>query len=398
MEEWDIQYKELLSMPEQSYRLIDIRDEASMSYGMIPGAEWLPTETIEQNLDAADKEKKLVLYCTRGALSEECAEVLREKGYDAVSLEGGNTRWLLERMEAEQKKEEEESGEELLRAEEIEKSIRKKFHKRLFSRFAKAVREYELVQEGDRIAVCISGGKDSMLMAKLFQELKKHNKFPFEVEYLVMDPGYSELNRKLIEQNAKMMGIPIKIFESDIFDAVFDVEKSPCYLCARMRRGHLYSKAKELGCNKIALGHHYDDVIETILMGMLYSGKVETMMPKLHSQNFEGMELIRPMYLIKESAIKAWRDTNGLHFIQCACRFTENCVSCGGGRGSKRDEMKELVAQFRNTSSVIETNIFNSVRDINLRTVMGYHKDGEYYNFLDDYDQRGNKGADKEKE
>ena len=222
MEEWDIQYKELLSMPEQSYRLIDIRDEASMSYGMIPGAEWLPTETIEQNLDAADKEKKLVLYCTRGALSEECAEVLREKGYDAVSLEGGYTRWLLERMEAEQKKEEEESGEELLRAEEIEKSIRKKFHKRLFSRFAKAVREYELVQEGDRIAVCISGGKDSMLMAKLFQELKKHNKFPFEVEYLVMDPGYSELNRKLIEQNAKMMGIPIKIFESDIFDAVFD--------------------------------------------------------------------------------------------------------------------------------------------------------------------------------
>ena len=180
MEEWDIQYKELLSMPEQSYRLIDIRDEASMSYGMIPGAEWLPTETIEQNLDAADKEKKLVLYCTRGALSEECAEVLREKGYDAVSLEGGYTRWLLERMEAEQKKEEEESGEELLRAEEIEKSIRKKFHKRLFSRFAKAVREYELVQEGDRIAVCISGGKDSMLLAKLFQELYRHGKRNFE--------------------------------------------------------------------------------------------------------------------------------------------------------------------------------------------------------------------------
>ena len=189
-----------------------------------------------------------------------------------------------------------------------------------------------------------------------------------------------------------------KYFESDIFDTVAEIENNPCYLCARMRRGYLYSHAKELGCNKIALGHHFDDVIETILMGMLYSGKVETMMPKLHSQNFEGMELIRPMYLIKESAIKAWRDTNGLHFIQCACRFTENCVSCGGGRGSKRDEMKELVAQFRNTSSVIETNIFNSVRDINLRTVMGYHKDGEYYNFLDDYDQRGNKGADKEKE
>ena len=387
MEEWDIQYKELLSMPEQSYRLIDIRDEASMSYGMIPGAEWLPTETIEQNLDAADKEKKLVLYCTRGALSEECAEVLREKGYDAVSLEGGYTRWLLERMEAEQKKEEEESGEELLRAEEIEKSIRKKFHKRLFSRFAKAVREYELVQEGDRIAVCISGGKDSMLMAKLFQELKKHNKFPFEVEYLVMDPGYSELNRKLIEQNAKMMGIPIKIFESDIFDAVFDVEKSPCYLCARMRRGHLYSKAKELGCNKIALGHHYDDVIETILMGMLYSAQVQTMMPKLHSTNFEGMELIRPLYLIREADIIHWANYNDLHFIQCACRFTEHCASCGGTeKGSKRAEIKELIHELAQKDPVIEYNIFRSVENVNLNTVIGYKQDGVRHNFLDTYD------------
>ena len=388
MEEWDIQYKELLSMPEQSYRLIDIRDEASMSYGMIPGAEWLPTETIEQNLDAADKEKKLVLYCTRGALSEECAEVLREKGYDAVSLEGGYTRWLLERMEAEQKKEEEESGEELLRAEEIEKSIRKKFHKRLFSRFAKAVREYELVQEGDRIAVCISGGKDSMLMAKLFQELKKHNKFPFEVEYLVMDPGYSELNRKLIEQNAKMMGIPIKIFESDIFDAVFDVEKSPCYLCARMRRGHLYSKAKELGCNKIALGHHYDDVIETILMGMLYGAQVQTMMPKLHSTNFPGMELIRPLYLVREEDIIHWMNYNDLHFIQCACRFTESCASCGGTeKGSKRAEIKDLIRELRKKNPYIEKNIFRSVENVNLNTVIGYKKDGVRHHFLDEYDK-----------
>ena len=387
MEEWDIQYKELLSMPEQSYRLIDIRDEASMSYGMIPGAEWLPTETIEQNLDAADKEKKLVLYCTRGALSEECAEVLREKGYDAVSLEGGYTRWLLERMEAEQKKEEEESGEELLRAEEIEKSIRKKFHKRLFSRFAKAVREYELVQEGDRIAVCISGGKDSMLMAKLFQELKKHNKFPFEVEYLVMDPGYSELNRKLIEQNAKMMGIPIKIFESDIFDAVFDVEKSPCYLCARMRRGHLYSKAKELGCNKIALGHHYDDVIETILMGMLYGAQVQTMMPKLHSTNFEGMELIRPLYLVREEDIIRWRDYNHLQFIQCACRFTESCASCGGTeKGSKRAEIKALIKELSAKSPYIEKNIFRSVENVNLNTIVAYKQNGQKHSFLEDYE------------
>ena len=280
----------------------------------------------------------------------------------------------------------------------IERSIIKKYRKELWTPFTVAVKRYELVQEGDKIAVCISGGKDSMLMAKLMQELQKHSDVPFELVFLVMDPGYNEINRQKIESNAELLHIPVTIFESNIFSVANNTEKNPCYLCARMRRGHLYSKAKELGCNKIALGHHFDDVIETILMGMLYSGKVETMMPKLHSQNFEGMELIRPMYLIKESAIKAWRDTNGLHFIQCACRFTENCVSCGGGRGSKRDEMKELVAQFRNTSSVIETNIFNSVRDINLRTVMGYHKDGEYYNFLDDYDQRGNKGADKEKE
>ena len=388
MEEWNIQYKELLSMPEQSYRLIDIRDEASMSYGMIPGAEWLPTETIEQNLDAADKEKKLVLYCTRGALSEECAEVLREKGYDAVSLEGGYTRWLLERMEAEQKKEEEEPGEELLRAEEIEKSIRKKFHKRLFSRFAKAVREYELVQEGDRIAVCISGGKDSMLMAKLFQELKRHNKFPFELVFLVMDPGYNEANRAVIEHNAKLLGIPITVFETEIFDAVYNVEKSPCYLCARMRRGYLYSKAKELGCNKIALGHHYDDVIETILMGMLYGAQVQTMMPKLHSTNFEGMQLIRPMYLIREADIKHWRDYNDLHFIQCACKFTDTCTTCrtDGTSVSKRMEIKNLIAELKKVNPHIESNIFRSVENVNLHTVIAYKKDGVKHSFLEGYD------------
>ena len=261
----------------------------------------------------------------------------------------------------------------------------------MFSRFARGINDYELVKPGDKIAVCISGGKDSMLMAKLFQELKRHNKFPFELVFLVMDPGYNEANRAIIEHNAKLLGIPITVFETEIFDAVYNIEKSPCYLCARMRRGYLYSKAKELGCNKIALGHHYDDVIETILMGMLYSGKVETMMPKLYSQHFEGMELIRPLYLIKEDAVKAWRDYNGLHFIQCACRFTENCASCGGAKGSKRDEMKELVAQFRKTSPVIETNIFNSVRNINLRTVLGWHKDEEAYYFLDDYDARGGK-------
>jgi tRNA(Ile)-lysidine synthase TilS/MesJ len=250
------------------------------------------------------------------------------------------------------------------------------------------VLEYELVKSGDKIAVCISGGKDSMLMAKLFQEFQKHGKIKFDLVFLVMNPGYNEDNWKIIQDNAKLLGIPLTVFESNIFDTVAEIEKNPCYLCARMRRGYLYANAKELGCNKIALGHHYDDVIETILMGMLYSGKIETMMPKLHSTNFEGMELIRPMYLVKEEDIKSWRDYNKLNFIQCACRFTENCVSCGGGRGSKRDEMKELVAQFRATSDVIEKNIFRSVHNINLRTVIGYHKDDETYNFLDDYDER----------
>ena len=284
------------------------------------------------------------------------------------------------------------SKKELSFAEEVEQSLRKKFRKNIWCKFTKAINEYELVKPGDRIAVCISGGKDSMLLAKLFQELKRHNKFDFEVKFLVMDPGYSPVNRQVIEENARRLEIPIEIFESEIFESVFNIEKSPCYLCARMRRGYLYSHAQKMGCNKIALGHHYDDVIETILMGMLYSGKVETMMPKLHSQNFEGMELIRPMYLIKESAIKAWRDTNGLHFIQCACRFTENCATCGGAKGSKRDEMKELVAKFRETSDVIEYNIFNSVHNVNLRTIIGYHKDDMEYNFLDDYDDWGKTG------
>ena len=227
-----------------------------------------------------------------------------------------------------------------------------------------------------------------MLMAKLMQELQRHGKYPFELVFLVMNPGYNADNWKIIQDNAKVLGIPLTVFESEIFDIVAGVDRNPCYLCARMRRGNLYAEAKALGCNKIALGHHFDDVVETILMGMLYSGKIETMMPKLHSKNFEGMELIRPMYKIKEEDIKAWRDYHKLHFIQCACRFTENCATCGGERGSKRDEMKELMKQFRATSDVIESNIFQSVHNINLRTVIGYHKDDEVYNFLDDYDER----------
>lgn len=226
-----------------------------------------------------------------------------------------------------------------------------------------------------------------MLCAKLFQELKRHNKFPFELEFLVMDPGYNRENRLQIERNAGLLEIPIKIFESDIFDAVYDIEKSPCYLCARMRRGYLYSKAKELGCNKIALGHHYDDVIETILMGMLYGGQVQTMMPKLHSTNFEGMELIRPMYLIREDDIKHWRDYNGLKFLQCACRFTEANATLSENdiAESKRLEIKNLIKKLKETNPYVESNIFKSVENVNLSTVVAYKKDGIHHNFLEDY-------------
>ena len=271
--------------------------------------------------------------------------------------------------------------------EKAELSIRKKFHKQLFSPFAKACKTYDLIQDGDHIAVCISGGKDSMLMAKLFQEIQKHKKVKFDLTFLVMDPGYTSENRELIESNAKRLGIPVTIFESTIFDAVDTVEKNPCYLCARMRRGYLYSKAKELGCNKIALGHHYDDVIETILMGMLHGGQIQTMMPKLHSTNFEGMELIRPLYLIREEDICKWRDYNDLHFLQCACHFTETCSTCheDGTTSSKRLETKKLIAKLKETSPYIEGNIFKSVENVNLSTVIAYKKDGVRHHFLDEY-------------
>ncbi len=268
-----------------------------------------------------------------------------------------------------------------------EDSIQRKYHKQLFSPFAKACKIYQLISEGDHIAVCISGGKDSMLMAKLFQEIQKHKKVNFELTFLVMDPGYKEENRALIESNSKALGIPITIFESRIFDAVDTIENSPCYLCARMRRGYLYKNAKELGCNKIALGHHYDDVIETILMGMLYAGQFQTMMPKLHSNNFEGIELIRPMYLIRESDICAWRDYNELHFLQCACHFTETCTTCheDGATSSKRLETKKLIARLKEDNPYVEANIFKSVENVNLSTIMAYKKDGIKHSFLDEY-------------
>lgn len=282
-----------------------------------------------------------------------------------------------------------ESGSDLSRAREIEQSItkRRRFKENIFSRFTKAVVEFEMIKPYDKIAVCISGGKDSMLMAKLFQELKRHDKFPFELEFIVMDPGYSEPNRRAIEDNAQLLGIPIHVFETSIFNAVYKIDKSPCYLCARMRRGHLYKQAKLLGCNKIALGHHYDDVIETTLMGMLWGGQIQTMMPKLHSTNYEGMELIRPMYYIREEDIEAWRDYNGLRFLRCACRFTEQTEALPDDResDSKRLETKRLIKELKRSNPHIEANIFNSMRNVNVDTVIAYKKDGVIHKFTDEY-------------
>ncbi|MBQ0041722.1 MAG: tRNA 2-thiocytidine biosynthesis protein TtcA [Lachnospiraceae bacterium] len=272
---------------------------------------------------------------------------------------------------------------------EVEKSLQKTYKKALFTPFAKAITEYEMIKPGDKIAVCISGGKDSMLMAKLFQEIKHHNKFPFEVEFLAMDPGYNKENRELIEYNARILGIPLKIFETTIFDMVYEVDKSPCYLCARMRRGNLYTMAEQLGCNKIALGHHYDDVIETILMSMLYGGQMQTMMPKLHSTNFEGMELIRPLYRVREADIIRWSKFHGLRFLQCACRFTESHADIkeDGTSDSKRMEIKQMIKNMKEYNPFVESNIFKSMYNINLSTVIEYKdKKGVKHNFLEDYD------------
>ena len=385
-----ITIEELEALKDAEKTIVDIRPQDQYMRGTFPGAVSLPASRLEEQYEEEtarlDKMHPVYVMCHTGEKSQEWVRRLTGDGFDAVNVEGGYRAWLRLSMsrfvggESEADREEKRAR--------IEQSIIKKFRKPIWRAFTRALNTYDLIQEGDKIAVCISGGKDSMLMAKLFQELKKHGKFQFETVFLVMNPGYNADNWKIIQDNAKLLGIPLTVFESDIFDTVATIEQNPCYLCARMRRGHLYAQAKALGCNKIALGHHFDDVIETILMGMLYSGKIETMMPKLHSQNFEGMELIRPMYLIKEDAVKAWRDYNGLQFIQCACRFTENCVSCGGGRGSKRDEMKELIAHFRKESDVIEKNIFKSVHNINLKTVIGYHKDDWTYNFLDDYNDK----------
>ncbi|MCR4868224.1 tRNA(Ile)-lysidine synthase TilS/MesJ [Lachnospiraceae bacterium C10] len=364
-----------------SYLLIDMRNEDALHYGMIPQAKAVASaKLMDHAKEWREEGLAVVLYCMTGELSVPAAEELRKAGVDAYSLKGGYADWIVWDMKncASKKKE-------------AEESIRKAFHKKLFTPFAKALNTYELLSPGDHVAVCVSGGKDSFLMAKLFQEIQRHNKFDFKLTFLCMNPGYNETNRLVIENNARLLDIPLEMFDSDIFDVVDTIDKNPCYLCARMRRGHLYAKAKELGCNKIALGHHYDDVIETILMGMLYGAQVQTMMPKLHSSNFEGMELIRPLYLIREDDIKRWRDVNGLHFIQCACHFTDTCsaVDPEAHTNSKRMEIKHLIQEMKKVNPYVEGNIFKSVENVNLRTILAYKENGQKHFFTENYDRWG---------
>ena len=373
----EISVEKLGELQPEDCVICDIRGEHDRAYGFIPGSIGISAE--ELLASPPGDGKKLIIYCARGVVSVDLADELCGRGLEAYSLEGGYIAWL--RAEMRRRNDEE------LR-ERVEQSIRKKFRVSLMSKFIKALKTYQLVNEGDRVAVCISGGKDSMLMAKLFQELKRYSEVNFEVKYLVMDPGYNADNRRIIEDNARALGIPVTIFETDIFESVYNVEKSPCYLCARMRRGYLYRFAQELGCNKIALGHHYDDVIETILMGMLHGAQIQSMMPKLHSTNFPGMELIRPLYLIREDDIKAWRDYNGLHFIQCACKFTDTCTTCNDGQNhSKRQETKELIRELKKSNPDVEKCIFKSVENVNLDTLIAYKQHGVRHHFLDSYDK-----------
>ena len=393
--------EEFIKMSAEDYYVIDLRDREAFDKDHIEGAYYFTQEQIQAFCEDKDSNdlsseapaesglklseivssgRKLVVLCRFGRISADAVDLLRDAGYDAYNLEGGYGAYVYRLASG--------AAEDDARRTGIEESITKTFKKDLFSRFTKGIVNYELVQPGDRIAVCISGGKDSMCMAMLFKELQKHHKFPFEIVFLCMDPGYSEVNRKVIESNAKLMGIPLTTFETNIFDAVYSVEKSPCYLCARMRRGYLYSKAKELGCNKIALGHHFDDVIETVLMGMLYSGQFQAMMPKLHSTNFEGMELIRPLYLVREDDIKRWRDYNGLHFIQCACHFTDTCTTCRpeGEGGSKRLAVKQLIAELKKTNPNVENNLLRSTENIPFEKMLGIKINGEKHAFTEYYD------------
>lgn len=372
----EITVEELKQLSKDDYILIDIRDEEKIEKNPIEDSVVLHDDTY-----TFDKTKKLIVVCDSGKLSIPVVLDLREKGYDAYSLHGGYVSIVMDKMKENKSKE---------YVKKVERSLIKTYRKTIYAKFTKAIREYDLIQAGDKIAVCISGGKDSMLMAKCFQELQRYSDIPFELRFVVMNPGYSEANQKIIEENAKKLNIPIEVFETQIFDNVFHIEKSPCYVCARMRRGYLYNYAKSIGCNKIALGHHYDDVIETILMSMLYGAQIQTMMPKLHSNNFEGMQLIRPLYLIHEDDIKAWAKYNDLYFIQCACKFTDTCSSeaCLTRPRSKRVEVKNLIREMKKTNPYVEQNIFKSVENVSINAIIAYKdKDGKKHHFLDTYEE-----------
>lgn len=374
----EITVEELKKLDTNNVVILDMRSEDVIDYGYIPNSIHVSAEDLLSN-PPVDKSKKYVIYCQSGILSVDVADRLAKRGYDACSLAQGFVGWLRDNIKMQ-------SADHI--RQKAEHSIQTTFRREIWGKFKKAIWDYKLVQDGDKIAVCISGGKDSMLMAKLFQEFKKYTRINFDIEYLVMDPGYNADNRKIIESNAKNLGVPIRVFESDIFESVYHVEKYPCYLCARMRRGHLYHYAQSLGCNKISLGHHYDDVIETILMGMLYGAQIQTMMPKLHSTNFAGMELIRPMYLIRENDIKRWRDYNNLNFIRCACKFTDDCTTCNNEEDrSKRVEIKELIAELKKKNPNVEQHIFKSVENVNLNTVISYKDKDGVHHFLDKYDK-----------
>ena len=360
--------------------VLDIRSPEQFAYGTYPGAVNIPKDKLKPE----DIHPPVFLLCQSGIASLELAESFQEMGIEAYSIQGGYREYLRQSLSRAAQDEEIR----LARQQKAEHSIRTTYRKELWTPFIKAIKDYRLISDGDRIAVCISGGKDSMLMAKLFQELSAHGRRNFEVVFLVMNPGYNQLNYQAVVENARLLGIPVQVFETQIFDIVANQGGSPCYLCARMRRGYLYSKAKELGCNKIALGHHYDDVIETTLMGMLYGGQFQTMMPKLHSTNYPGMELIRPLYLVHEHDILRWRDYNDLHFIQCACRLTESCASCGGTeKGSKRAEIKQLIRELSKQDSQIPARIFSSASHVNLDTVIAYKQKNVVHHFLDTYEK-----------
>ena len=382
----EITPQELNALHPQEYMLIDTRTQEEYEHGFIPGCVLFTPDQVRHFADAAltplPKDKKIILYCKYGTITRDLAEYLFEKGYDACCLSGGYGAWALDAIKNEAQGDK--------KRQEIENGIQKKFHAALLNPFARAVLKYQMIADGDKIAVCISGGKDSMLMAKLFQEFQVHGQRKFDLVFLCMDPGYNEANRHIIESNAKLLGIPVIFFETTIFDAVYNIRTSPCYLCARMRRGYLYKKARELGCNKIALGHHFDDVIETALMGMLNSGQFNAMMPKLKSTSYPGMELIRPLYFVREDDIKRWRDYYGLHFIQCACHFTDTYTTCavnpdGSHTGSKRVMTKMLIAQLRKDIPDVETNIFHATENVTVDQLLGYKYKGKKHSFLDEY-------------